>query len=289
MLLFLLFSEVKIHLFTDKENYLLGELISVSYYIANIGNKTEICEYVGARTLGSDNAYMWNDKGKFYMEGEPSVFIYVNGEFKKQLIEISPGDTYWFDTTTINLCFDLGDYELVKRKHNSLTCLPVGEYYYTIFVRFYENGKETKIWADTAHFTVEEPKDEKPFEYYKKIISLSVLYNFPDIMRYSLEFLNKFPESEYTDDIIHLLVSRIKVKCGEPGKKEDDIIWVKKYIDYLKNNIERFKYGYKGKALKDVILSLRFGWKMIGYSSKDIDDMIKDIKDELNVNIKEKY
>ena len=236
-LILMVFSDVRVHLITDKEEYLLGEDIYIEVLMEN---KTE-------NTIKAGKPKEINNW----------LFVYYNGERKKSVLNM-----LWLykskyilkriippDSSMIIL------YPTHLRGFLYFACdipryFPVGEY--MIFVKCAYtvpgSGDTVEVVSDTVRVRVVEPEgeDREVFEYLK---SVNPFFGFKGKLKLSGEELYNYAmshlESEYAEEIWFLSLQKLDwerwdlkikknvkpVKIKKVNKREEFVEFIQRYPD----------------------------------------------------------
>ena len=160
--MFILFlSIVKMHIYSDKTTYLVGENIYLGCEITNTGSDVAFVEkFLFSRKLLSEDAEMWDTDGRKVSHniliGTP--FRIAGKKYNKATKMLEPGKSIRFKELSI-----IGNYgtALFCKSGFYNKYIPSGEYFFSIQYWVKERGRLKKVSSDTLHIHIQKPTGEE--------------------------------------------------------------------------------------------------------------------------------
>jgi len=270
-MIFIILSVLYVHLFTDKNEYLVGENIFVGLTIINKGNGAELMEkFTLVKKLYSEDAVMWNSSNKRVHHSIVSGTIAVEKgkKYNPPVVQVEPGETLTFEPISIVglPLVSYGGYEFVKDGEKGERCIPPGEYYFSISLRSFTNGI-TKIISDTVHFIIKEPQnvDKEAWEIYKRyVLYLDLRKEIGKALKEGLKILMLKPPSNYRRNVIYSLKGVFSLNSWVVQLSEKKL--VRKILAFLMSQYDSFNDFDK----KGVVMCLIRGFRKIGMHQNEI-------------------
>ena len=270
-MIFIILSVLYVHLFTDKNKYLVGENIFVGLTIINKGKGAELMEkFTLVEKLYSEDAVMRNSFNKRVHHSIVSGTIAVEKgkKYNPPVVQVEPGETITYEPIPIVglPLVSYGGYEFVKDGKIGERCIPPGEYYFSISLRSFTHGI-TKIISDTVHFIIKEPQnaDKEAWEIYKRyVLYLDLRKEIGKALKEGLKILMLKPPSNYRRNVIYSLkgVFSLNSWVVQPSEKK----LVRKILACLMSQYDSFNDFDK----KGVVMCLIRGFRKIGMHQNEI-------------------
>jgi len=281
---FLLFlSIVKMHIYSDKTTYLVGENIYVGCEITNTGSDVAFVEmFLFSRKLLSEDAEMWDTDGRKVPHGIMTGGVVVTGrkDGHVPMKMLQPGETLRFKEKTI-----MGFYGSVifnKRAWywNNIYIRP-GEYFFSIQYWVKEKGKLKKVSSDTLHIHIQKPagEEKKAWEIYKKFRERKGSWKIKDtkdMIYLSKKLIKEYPESVYLDELFYYLhhfsfVENWESKNPEMKREINETREERReLLNLIKENIKK----YKGRTQREALWAIIHGEMALGTSVEEIKSFV---------------
>ncbi|RKZ24032.1 hypothetical protein DRQ23_01440 [bacterium] len=299
---FLFLSIVKMHIYSDKTTYLVGENIYVGCEITNTGSDVAYIEdFLFQQKLLSEDAVMWANKGRKIPHGIliGTPFRIAGRKYNKATKMLEPGETLRFKEKPI--IGDYGNAMFDKRSWywNNAYILP-GRYSFTIYYWVKEKGRLKKLSSDTLHIYIQKPagKEKKAWEIYKKFREKEGSWKVKEMIYLSKELIKKYPESAYLDELFYYwhhfsFVENWESKNPEMKREINETKRERReLLNLIKENIKK----YKGRTQKEALWAIIQGEMVLGTPVEEINSFVinsgvlldKEIRDYLGIEDKER-
>lgn len=286
MLLLLIVSSINISLSSNKDVYLKGESILLSWDILNSENTVS---YYAPHGSIWDFIEVLDKNGKEipHIKGYGLTAKRKGAEgkrWKPKMKEINPGDTV--KSRVIDLIGSWGTGTFTDRGIGVLYIEP-GEY--SIYIVYYgkSNSNIHDIYSDTINIQVIEPigKQDEMWRMYNKFMEADIRADEEEQVNYAITMMKKDIRSEYINSILFNLKGIFRTYKRdelheEVIKMKDE---VRELIGFLKRNVTKFE----GSAVKNAIWSIIKGELMLGTSKEQVKSQIKQLDVPLDREIKE--
>ncbi len=300
---FLLLFTVKMHIYSDKTTYLVGENIYVGCEVINKGDNNVFVEkHLFVRGLLSESAMMWNKQGEYvphYVVAGGGLSSHNKGKKMDSILLIQPGDTLRIKEE----CITDGTYG------NALYCkgpcignryiLP-GEYYLTIPFCYYEFGEKKKAFSDTLKIVIVSPagRNKNAWMLYKRFREKAAYFKAKEMAEYSIKLIKKYPESAYLDELFYYwhhftFVENWESKNPEMKREINETRRERReLLNLIKENIKK----YKGRTQREALWAIIQGEMALGTPLEEIKSFVinsgvpldKEIKDYFGIKESEK-
>ena len=299
---FLLLFTVKMHIYSDKTAYLVGENIYIGCVITNTGSDVAYVEkFLFPRKLLSEDAVMWDTDGRKVPHGIMTGGVVVTKRKKNHIPmrELQPGETLRCKEEPI-----IGTYGSVKFNKggwywNNIYILP-GEYFFLVQYWIREGGNEKKVTSDTLHIFIKEPAGEEKgaWRIYKAFRNSEGAWKVYDMIRYSIELIKRYPESVYLEGIFFTwhhftFVENWESKNPEMKREINETRRERReLLNLIKENIKK----YKGRTQREALWAIIQGEMALGTPLEEIKSFVinsgvpldKEIKDYFGIKESEK-
>ena len=295
--MFILFlSFIKMHIYSDKTSYLVGENIYVGCEITNTGSDIAYVEdFLFIPKLLSEDAVMWDTDGRKVphniLIGTP--FRIAGKKYNKATKMLEPGETLRFKEKPI--IGDYGNAMFDKRSWywNNAYILP-GRYSFTIYYWVKENGRLKKVSSDTLHIHIQKPtgEEKKAWEIYKKFREREVSWKIKDMIYLSKKLIKQYQESVYLKELFYQwhLFSFV-INTGRKREINEIREERRELLNLIKENIKK----YKGRTQREALWAIIHGEMALGTSVEEIKSFVinsgvpldREIKDYFGIDDEE--
>ena len=299
---FLFLSIVKMHIYSDKTTYLVGENIYVGCEITNTGSDVAYVEdFLFIPKLLSEDAIMWDTDGRKVphniLIGTP--FRIAGKKCNKATKMLEPGKSIRFKELSI-----IGNYgsALFCKSGFYNKYIPSGEYFFSIQYWVKERGRLKKVSSDTLHIHIQKPtgEEKKAWEIYKKFRERKGAWkikDMKDMIYLSKKLIKEYPESAFLDELFYYLhhftfVENWESKNPEMKREINEIREERReLLNLIKENIKK----YKGRTQREALWAIIHGEMALGTSVEEIKSFVinsgvpldREIKDYFGIDEEE--
>ncbi len=271
--LLLIFSQLGINLYANKDIFLIGEDILVRWEIVNNGKEIEYYES-NAELVKLTNDGILRDSDEREIPHAKMSGMRLLTDSTLPVDTIMPGDTVRFQE--VNLIGLFGSLGFAAAGFLNKYISP-GEYYLSLF---YYKGKawNQKIYSDTLHLIVVEPAgvEKEAWALYKGYKAELNRGREKEMVEYGYELLTKYPESDYIDGLITNLSSDFKVSGKYENSRKNMATTARKIVDYLEKNVGKFQG--RERALKETVNCITHGELMLGTPKEEVKNKVLQMK-----------